>query len=256
MDAQGRLFEAYSEAFIYRCLQQAFNISHIPESDKKTPDFKIILDGEAIFIENKSLRFLGGDYSYKNYMNDSLTSLIEIEDELKDNDFVIKEGPHITPLKGTRNDYDPFSPKYISEIIIDKTNQNLKKEQFELGTTFLLVDLSSQIPLLSKLEDEINRYYYHLNSKASGILFTVAYGEYNQNMYRPVEFEGASNKDGTLHKEGILTDPDNAYIAGIIFHYAPLGKDSKFRVLLNNKANHVPRTLSNFIEQLHNLTYP
>lgn len=208
----------YSEAYILSKLQSLLNIQKIPETNSKTPDYKVKFRDSDIYIELKSLNMLGGTLKHKDIMNDSLDSKITAEEQIKKGAKVGFGEQEIQHYLSHNKKYDPRSTRLVIESLIDKINQNIKEEQYSLGDTILLVDLSDQLPLLSRPSEAIQEKYFDDigNTKVSGELWNVAFGKLGDQILKPAEFEGADNLDGELEKEGILTC--HPYIKGLIFH--------------------------------------
>ncbi len=208
----------YSEAYILSKLQSLLHIHKISETDSKTPDYKVKFRGGDIYIELKSLNMLGGNLKHKDIMNESLDSKITAEEQIKKGAKVGFGGQEIQPYLSHNKEYDPRSTRLVIESLIDKINQNIKKEQYSMGDTILLVDLSDQLLLLSRPSEAIQEKYFDDmgNTQVSGELWYVAFGRLGDQILKPAEFEGADNLDGELQKEGILIS--HPYIKGLIFH--------------------------------------
>ena len=54
-----------------------------------------------------------------------------------------------------------------------------------------------------------------MKSIASGVLWHTAFGHSGDVIYKPIEFEGKSNIDSPLNRNGILID--HSYIKGLVF---------------------------------------
>lgn len=208
----------YSEVFILSKLQSLLNITKIPEKNSKTPDYKVRFRDVDIYIELKSLNMIGGNLKHKDIMNDSLDSKITAEEQINKGSNVGFGVQVIQPYLSNNKKYDFRSTRLVIESLIDKINQNIKEDQYSLGDTILLVDLSDQLPLISKPIDAIQETYFNDigSTKASGELWNVAFGKVGDQILKPVEFEGADNLDGYLIKEGVLIS--HPYIKGLIFH--------------------------------------
>lgn len=208
----------YSESYILSKLQSLLNIIKIPEAGSKTPDYKVRFRDGDIYIELKSLNMLGGTLKHKDIMNDSLDSKITVEEQIKNGAKVGFGEQEIQPYLSFSKKYDPRSTRLVIESLIDKINQNIKKEQYSLGDTILLIDLSDQLPLISKPSEAIQEKYFDEigDAKVSGELWNVAFGKLGDQILKPAEFEGADNLDGKLEKEGVLIS--HPYIRGLIFH--------------------------------------
>lgn len=208
----------YSEAYIFSKLRSLLSISKISEASNKMPDFKVVFRGNNIFIELKAINMVGGSIKHQDVMEGSLDAKIEAEEQLKKGSKVGFGIHEIQPYFSPNKPYDPRSVRLVIESLIDKINNNLDQEQFSQGDTILLVDLSGQLPLISPPDLAIQETYVDDLGKnhVSGELWNVAFGKLDQDIYRPAEFEGASDDDGKLTKEGILLS--HPYIKGILFH--------------------------------------
>lgn len=208
----------YSEAYIFSKLRSLLFIEKIPENSNKSPDYKVKFRDEDIYIELKSLNMLGGTLKHRDIMTGSLDSIIEAENQVRRGSrsgFGIQV---IQPYLSLNKEYDSRSVRLVIESLIDKINQNIKEGQYSLGDTVLLVDLSDQLPLISKPSQAIQDKHYDDtgNTYVSGELWNVAFGKLEDQISKPAEFEGADNADGMLLKEGILIR--HPYIKGLIFH--------------------------------------
>lgn len=209
----------YSEAYIFSKLRSLVAIKKIQEKKSKTPDYVIRFRGKDIFIELKSLNMLEGTIKHKRIMEESLDSKIAAENQIHNGSKVGFGEQEIQPyLTQNNKEYDPRSVRLVIESLIDKINQNIKTEQYSSGDTVLLVDLSDQLPLISKPLEAIQKRYHEKlgDTFVNGELWNVAFGKLNDEILRPAEFKGANNLDGKLKKEGILIS--HPYIKGLIFH--------------------------------------
>lgn len=212
-------FEEYNEAVIYIDLKERFDIVSIPETSSKTPDFKISLDSDdpfEVFAELKTLSFVDGNLNYIDSQKQGLDAQIALEEQISGGAKIGFSTSEIKPLHKSGEKYDMYSTKYVIEKLIDKIVQNIKKEQYGMGETLLLVDLR-QICLPSKLNESIAALFVQkpIESIVSGVLWNVAFGKLGHQMFKPIEFEGRSNVDGELERNGILVD--YPYIKGLVF---------------------------------------
>lgn len=208
----------YSEAYIFSKLKSSFVIEKIIEKKHKTPDYKVKFRESDIFVELKSLNMFDGNIKHKDIMEKSFDSKIEAERQIQKGAKVGLGEQVVQPYLSANKTYDPYSVRLVIESLIDKINQNIKKEQYFSGDTVLLIDLSDQLLLVSKPTQAIQEKYYDDlgRTNVSGELWNVAFGKLNDIILRPAEFEGADNSDGKLLKEGILVS--HPYIRGLIFH--------------------------------------
>ncbi len=238
---QIQIKNAYSEAYVFSKLRSKLSIMKVPEGCEKTPDYKVEFRGEEIYIELKSLNMLGGNQKHKEVMEGALESKINAEEQILQGSGVGFGTQVIQPYFSPNKSHNPRSVRTVIEALIDKINQNIKHDQYLSGDSILLVDLSDQLPLVSKASQAIQKQYYDDMGDAhvSGELWQVAFGKVGDPILKPPEFEGGSSDDGNLQKEGILiTHP---YIKGLLFHV-----DDGFYALAEIKEDNV-----NIIEMLN-----
>jgi hypothetical protein len=210
----------FSEALMYVRLSELGSIEKIPESDYKSPDFKFTTSKNSIFIENKALNMSGGNVIHNDIMQDGFKNKLELEKKLKSKkQAVIKEQVVQPYIYSSNEKYDKFSTRLVTETLINKVSQNLKKDQFNHGQTILLIDFSGQLLLHDSASDHSKKTFINqdTHSEVSGELWYLAFGKKDDQMFKHIEFEGLSNDDGKLQTSGLLNSHD--YIKGIIVHY-------------------------------------
>ncbi len=215
-DKLRQAFESYSEAANFLLLADKINVEAVPESGAiKTPDFKLIVGDVQLYAELKTLNYSGGNINLHDAVDNGLQARIQqIEQQKRGQDGCVVVA--LDPYKKGSN-YDQKSVKTPIEVLIEKIKNNLVPEQFELGDTALLVDLS-MLPLASSNTLLTGIPYYQeetYKSYVSGILWNVAFGRVGDPIYRTIECEGKPNLEGRLDKNGILIDAP--YIKGLCF---------------------------------------
>lgn len=209
---------SYSEALIYAKLQALLHIEKIPETSSRTPDFKVRYRSNDLYIELKSLNMAGGNLKHKTVMHNAMNARIDAENQIaKGASFGF--GLHlIQPYEAGSREYDADSFRMVIEALISKIEQNVKRAQYCLGTTILLVDLADQLPLHSQPEESIQQQYYDIEkgAKLSGELWHVAFDKIGDETYKTPKLKGNACSDGKLEKTGIFNN--HSYIKGMIFH--------------------------------------
>ncbi len=221
-------YNEYSEAVTYLILKSKFySVERVLESSIKTPDYKIQFAEDnqnenscTIYAELKSLSFASGKLNYIKAMEQALDSSIDIVEQKKQGKKVAFGVSVIQPFKKFNKPYDSLSLRSVIEIINEKINQNIKKDQYCLGETILIIDLKQlQIPQNFK-ESAVPVYQENMyNSPVSGILWNVCFGKVGDPIYKFIEFEGSDNIEGSLNVQGILNE--NNYIKAIVFLIHP-----------------------------------
>lgn len=204
----------YSEAYIYSKLKSLLVIQKVQEEGQKTPDFKINFRGLPIYIEMKSLSIADGIIKAKEIMEGASDMKRRLEEQLEIGTHYAMEWQIIEPYRKADKSYNRKSIKTVIETIIIKIKQNLKQEQFSLGDTLLLVDMSNQLPVPHP-EMAINKFYEINDNKISGILWHIAFGRKNSKIYNFPDTEDDYETE-VLEIEGVLNS--YPYIKALIFH--------------------------------------
>ena len=226
----GRLVELYNEEWVLNYLvSKNISVKKIPETDIKTPDFECSIKKNGtekkFFIELKSLDICDGSYGHDQNNEEALKIVIKEEEDIKKN-----------PQKGFYSSIqvpNNFANKLdcdcqrasLIEILIEKIENNLKKEQFSKGPTFLFVMIDRLCPGIGSKEDLVSYYFDGNFSVVSGLFWTVCFANVGHLVLKKAEFEGKSNIERPLKKQGILINRD--YIAGVMFGYSFFKKEKK-----------------------------
>ncbi len=217
-------FDVYNELYNFYILSKKIKIEPIATKSIKTPDFKCTTqNGQDFFIELKSLGFSEGNLNYNKTIEEGYKCKIDLEKQLKTGKKIAFSAMSVSPLK--KENYKSHSIKYNIETIIDKINNNIKHGQFNNEYNSLLIDLRL-IPITEWKYNSLpfyqeNRY----KSIVSGILWNVAFGKMDDNIFMPIEFEGKENIEGRLSRNGILIDYDD--IQTLCFNIYGLGNISE-----------------------------
>ena len=209
-------YDEYNEAITYLQLKRRYRIERIPEGAQKSPDFHLVNDPPNtfdIYIELKALSFLDGNANYSSAQQSGIESNISIEDQLNQGKSIAFGTSEISPF--LKNNKIPTWTGLI-EMFIDKITNNIKKGQFEMGDTVLIVDLKQLLIGGHWDENSISIYQNgQMKEMVSGVLWHIAFGQQGFQILQPIEFEGKSNIDTPLNRNGILVD--HPYIKGLIF---------------------------------------
>ncbi|MGG6267651.1 hypothetical protein ACQ4M3_11665 [Leptolyngbya sp. AN03gr2] len=201
--------DEHNEAALYLLFQnKSISIERVCESNhQKTPDFKILLEGKSFFLEMKTLGFAQGDLNYIDALDKGLDARVSLEQQSKSGKRVAIAEVGFDPLQSQKPDYLLCYGTYFIDTIVQKIKQNLKKQQFELGETILLIDLCLiDTPFGHKLNSIAFFHEPILKSVVSGLLWHTAFGSLGERVFTPIRFEGASNIEGQLKTEGILRE--------------------------------------------------
>lgn len=229
-DKHKAIYSSYTECLVYLDIKKKkFVIDRIPEEkNKKTPDFKITYENEECYIELKTLNFLEGNLNYNEAMEGSMEATIDSYSQIKRGKrigFGVSEiAPYGKPKKG--RGYNSYL--HAIESIIDKLEQNIKKEQYGMGKTILMVNATQLIIHGSYIESAVPFFTFPDTvmpyCTVSGKLWNVAFGKIGNIILYPPEFEGKPNIEGELEKKGIMWD--NPFIKALCFIWI----DEKFDI--------------------------
>lgn len=236
-------FDEYSEALTYLILKASFGqVERIPESDRKTPDFKISFEFEdgltpincSVYAELKTFAFAEGNLNYKDVMNQGLNAQIDIERQLNQGNHIAFGITEIDSLRLHNKDYDPYSIRQSIETFIKKAEQNIKSEQFEMGDTVLIINLKQHSLPGNYKEISVPIFQEsRFKSLMSGLLWNMAFGKSGHLIFKPIEFEGRKNTDGELTMDGILVN--RHWLKAVCFLTYTLGGTEPKIVGLHNR---------------------
>ena len=232
LPAQRSLFSAFAEGRMYLELREKVHINRVAESNvqgQKTPDFEIKSDSKSIRAELKALGMAGADQNYERVREAALDSKMDIERQVGQGRPFASSVYVIQPANDGKDGYNPFSKRKVIELLIDKVGGLYKSGQFPTGEmTVLFVDLDQWALGQSPLDSLIPAYSEEYRSNCvSGVLWNVAFGQIGNQVYMSAEFEGATNIDGVLSKQGVLLEFPN--VGGLIFRNSGGGYYGLFR---------------------------
>jgi hypothetical protein len=145
----------------------------------------------------------------------------------------------------------------VIETLIEKTRQNIKRDQYPNETSFLVVNLSIIHPFST--DNYVLRPAYcddNLFRKAvTGDLWMLAFGKPGMLIHGIPEFEGKPCIEGILDKCGILADPEFDYIAGILLMVHPWQRPTEIWGLFSSQRHVLWRENNpNIIKMIRTLT--
>ena len=223
-----KVFQLVGEAqFWMLAKQRAVNVERIDETSNKTPDFRLAsAHRPSACFEIKTVSVVGGTEALAKMHDQRFESELRMRRQLsagKRVGFDIQmESPH-----GEIPDGQDLLT--ICRVLINKLGNNIKDKQYTGATTFLVANLSiidgyflGNVELKPMHKEEQERFWDH-----TGILWTVAFGQMNDEVRGFRRDEEESNVQGTLDLQGVLVDPQFGSVAGILFIVHPANGDSK-----------------------------
>jgi len=219
--------QALGEAhFLMLCLGKGLSLTRIPEQNHKTPDFLLNKDALNLYFEVKTLSVVDGQSGIKRHLDDSLDANIEIEKQLRAGKRVASAVSVVQPYGEKPYQQGKGLITAVIETLIEKTRQNIKRDQYSNTNSFLVVNLSIIHPF--RTDNCVLRPVYcddYLFRKpVTGDLWMLAFGKPGMLIHGIPEYGGEPGIEGILAKYGILSDPEFDNIAGILLMVHPQHK--------------------------------
>lgn len=197
-------YAIYAEARVALLLEQrAVKLGRTPGTGgqkQKRPDFVHNSGNEALYFEVKCLDFEGGINSHILIANDALDVYSDLDERAR------TRGVHsgvveVTPFANARGVADRL------EVLIDKIIGNIKIDQITYGPTILVIEMG-RIQADAHDPSSLTPVYYSHDfpgpSCVSGELWQIALGRIGDQIYKMPDFEGETNLDRPLQREGVL----------------------------------------------------
>lgn len=226
-ESTNKFAQLLGETYFYCiCVSKGLSIEKVPESsDSKTPDFCICLkDKNEVFFEVKTLSVVDGGRQINRHLEDTLDAKINIDEQLHSGKNIAFSETEIQPYSSKQN-----SITTIINTLIEKSRQNIKEDQFKLGPTFLVLDLSL-IPPFRTDQRTLRSAYCQDSLVITGDLWMLAFGEIGMLIHGFPDFEGKPCIEGKLDKIGLLQE--HLFIKGLLVVVHPLGNPIKLFGLL------------------------
>lgn len=218
-------YDDYSEVTLYLYLQsKGLAVSRVPEENKKTPDFKVSMGADTVYIENKCIKPMNPQYNLKVYQNQVLNSQYNLAAKSKKPGIHFGEPVCYQPyLPNDQTKYDSVSNLLVINSIIEKIEQNLKKEQIT-NNTILNIDLTL-LGLNSLPTSSAFIYDKGDDLVINAPLWTACFGVSGMPIFQ-YEFAPNGNLEGYLHHDGVLVKND--YLNALSFRFDPLSDPSVY----------------------------
>lgn len=218
--------QKFGEAFfLLLCLRKGVTLDRVPEQQKKTPDFKNLLEGkEVAHFEVKTLSVVNGDYNLNDDLENSLTTQIDINEQLNSGKRIAIGEMEISPY-GSLNGGKPIT--HVVKTLISKAKNNIKSGQYDYKNTFLVLNLA-MLPSYSESVKGLCSSYiddYLFQKPITGDLWMTGFARSGMIVHGNPDFEGKPCIEGIIDITGVLADESYQNIAGIIFVIYPLGSE-------------------------------
>ncbi len=224
-------YEAFAEAnFAFEMLRRGVPLERTPGTGgqgQKRPDFMHRHAKGDIHFEVKGLEIADPLSRHKEIAYGALENAADLDARAR------KPGVHFseTAMSGFRPD---MTASQRVDLIITRLSSALKRGQLRYGPTMLVVDLG-RLPNLGFGPSALLPVFFHAGPPAeacvSGELWHVAMGYIGERLFRLPEFDGASNLDGHLTKQGLLHDYPE--VLGVTFVYPRWSKPAELLTIWN-----------------------
>jgi hypothetical protein len=182
---------------------RAVNLERTPGTGgqrQKRPDFVFKAGRELLYFEVKCLDFEGGINSHIRIANDAFEVQLDLDDRAQSSGVHIG-AMEISPFANTRGVTDRL------EVLIDKIVGNIKSGQITYGPTVLVIEMG-RIQADAHDPSSLTPVYYIHDypgpACVSGELWQIALGRRGDQIYKLPDFEGQTNLDRLLEKDGVL----------------------------------------------------
>jgi hypothetical protein len=207
--------EVYAEALTYKIISdRGVALERTPGTGQfkiRRPDFVHKATSGEVYFEVKCIDFQGGTARHKVIADDALEMKADLAHRAK------KPGIHFGYHEISTFER-PSGPADRIDLIIDKALSNINRDQISLGATVLVLDLGRIEPEAHHPCSLLPVYYDSMvKSCVSGELWHIASGQIGNMIYCIPEFEGKTNIDRPLERNGILHEhPQLAAIAFLL----------------------------------------
>jgi hypothetical protein len=205
-EQMSKAYEAFAEAnFAFEMLNRGVPLQRTAGTGghgQKRPDFMHAHGKGPIHFEVKALDIAEPMFRHKEIAYEALEQAADLDERAR------KPGIHFseTEMPGYRPD---MTPSERVDLVIARLTSALKRDQLRHGPTVLVVDLG-RLPNLSFGPSALLPVFFHAappaESCVSGELWHIALGRMGERMFRLPQFDGASNLDGHLTRQGLLLD--------------------------------------------------
>jgi hypothetical protein len=214
--------------FMALAAAHGIKLAKVPEESIPTPDFQLLGRKQPLHFEVKTLSVGGGKRGIQKTLQDAANATDEIDRQVEAGRSVAVTTQVVVP-------YGEMTPNYSGQIhfaidtMLEKIRSNIKLGQYSRPNTFLVVDLSLLQVMPGGRENLRPRYPdpQTADAKVSGMLWAVAFGILDTNIYEFADFEGKPNFGAKLGKFGILSDPELQSIKGLLFVSHPWSRPSE-----------------------------
>lgn len=210
-------------------------LDRIPETDKKTPDFKAAGATPDLRFEVKALSVVSGHFALGEMAENSFQTQLDLQAQITAGKKVAMAESVIAPHGSPKPGVGQITS--VCKRLIEKARQNIKADQYRGAKTFLVLNLiliDSGYTGNSELRPIVAGYPEDWSVR-TGALWTLGFGYPEQMIQSPPEFEGKPGVEGRLGLSGILVDPEFEDVSGLLMIVHPLREEPRIFGLFKSK---------------------
>lgn len=218
-----RVFQLLGEAqFWLLATEKGVPLERIPEGSSKAPDFRLKSeDPQAPCFEVKTFSVAGGTEAIKQMDEDRFEGALNLHQQVTSGKKVAMGTQIISPHGKV-----PRSKEQTTMCLnlIKKAENNIKEDQYTTAPTFLVANLlliDSYYTGNMELRPLVTCWPQG-HSEHTGVLWTVGFGQIDQEIRGEPHFEGHTNIEGVLDRQGVLVNPQFDSVAGVLYILHPL----------------------------------
>lgn len=223
-----RVFQLLGEAqFWLLATEKGVTLERIPEGLSRVPDFRLkSADSQAPCFEVKTFSVVGGTEAIKQMDENRFEGALDLHRQVASGKKVAMNAQIISPHGDVLWGQEQTT---MCLNLIKKAENNIKEEQFTAAPTFLVANLlliDSHFTGNMELRP-LATGWPHDYSEHTGVLWTVGFGQIDQEIRGEPHFEGHPNVEGVLGRQGILVNPQFESVAGVLYMLHPLREASR-----------------------------
>ena len=212
-----KLIEELGEAHCHVvAMRRGLDLVKIPrKKGEKTPDFRHP-GPPTVYFEVKTPSVVHGEYRIQDTIGRAWDGCVNQRRQL-DSGRRVAFAELVTVPYGEVPNKERVTR--VIEVLQDEIRNNLKRDQFSKGPTYLVCSLLLLHPCgrtdggLSPVYPSTDGY----SAPLTGHLWMTAFSKPGMLVHSEPEFEGARGIEGTIHQPGILVGDEYDFVEGIIF---------------------------------------
>lgn len=184
------------------------------------PDFRLA-DAISPCFEVKTPSIVGGNKALDTIAEQLFEGELNLQQQILSGKQIAMHEQLISPYGAIPSGREQTT---VCRKLLDKIENNIKLKQYDSGITFLVINMIRIGPGFTDNRElkPLSTGWPHDYSRHTGVLWTIGFGQLEQGIEGEPHFEGHSNIEGRLERQGILVNPQFASIAGLLFVIHPM----------------------------------